>query len=129
MHQVKRPDYVKYDEEGRLSELYCKLCGSQIGGRVRVLIGKRMEDGVLSNDYIVEFKRFPNYAEGKIEFHDGSAHVTLGCKDCLTGKLDPETLDAIHQADLDQAPSEYVERYKDRISKRLIGVKRGGGIR
>lgn len=85
MEKLARPDYVVLDDRGRMIELYCKVCGQQIGGIVRL-----------------KFTRFKNYAEVKFTFDDKSNHVTNLCVDCVYDVNDsPRLMKLIHNADLD----------------------------
>lgn len=84
MKTLARPVYVVYNTAGSLTELYCKLCGTQIAG----IVGKR-------------FVRFPDYVELKFSVSDTAKHVTNLCKTCVVEADAPETLQLLYEADLD----------------------------
>lgn len=77
---------VKFDERGSIREVKCKGCGVKIAGMMisdaeplQVMMGGRLTPVVP-----MEFVHLQNYAEATVEFDDGSAHVTNGCKTCIT---------------------------------------------
>lgn len=93
---LKRPDFVTYDAEGQLDRIYCKICGAEIAGNVTRPKGS----GPQNNIMVQRFIRFPNYAEIKMLFDDGvSTHVTNGCKDCLSARMDKSLLLELYLAD------------------------------
>lgn len=82
---LARPDYCVRDKLGRMVELYCKVCGVQIG-----------------DDRAGAFLRFPKYGELKMQFSDGSKHVTNLCHDCIPIVADSRQLMMeVYYADLD----------------------------
>ena len=79
---LAKPDFAVYTQSGAIKWLYCKVCGAKIGHRDRM-----------------GFVRTPDYAEVKIRFDDGSFHVTSGCKNCLSTKMDKRILQEMYEAD------------------------------
>lgn len=118
-------DFVIYDQDGGLSRLHCKICGVVIGERTMRPIGlRRLPDGRMIERVLESFSRNHLYCEVKMSFEDGSAHVTHGCKDCLTGLTDPALLVELEQVDMENMG------LKSRNSPVLerVEFKVGGGI-
>lgn len=85
MSRLIRPDYVENDKIGRMIRLFCKVCGVEIGEYRRG-----------------NFIRHTNYAEMKIQFEDGTKHVTNMCTKCMGPVSRDKTLMiACHRADID----------------------------
>lgn len=82
--------FAEYMPNGAIKWLYCKVCGAQIGRYEQDRKG---------------FVRNSMYAEVKIQFDDGSYHVTNGCKNCIKMSLAPDTLQEMYEADCEDAPS------------------------
>lgn len=78
---LNRPDFAVYSPLGELRELYCKVCGVQIGGGPK-------------------FTRYSNYVEVKFRCNDGSDHVTTGCNKCLSRSTSKRVLTAMLVADM-----------------------------
>lgn len=92
---LKRPDFVTYDADGSLNRVYCKMCGVEIAGLVERPKGSGPKNSIM----VTKFIRFPNYAEIKMEFDDGSFHVTNGCNVCLHEELSANDLLDLYLAD------------------------------
>lgn len=92
---LKKPDYIEH-QGGIVSRVFCKMCGSTIAGMSQRPAGS----GSQINRMVTRFKRFSSYAEAKFKCNDGSFHVTNGCKACLTGLSDLETMTALLAADM-----------------------------
>jgi|SRR4249919_4089527 hypothetical protein len=128
---LKRPNYITYGDNYEIAEIFCKICGAAIGGLTSKMIGRRLDPATKKwiETEEVRFRRFGNYAELKIEFEDGSAHVTNGCSKCMHENLTPEELDALHQADLSVDKTEYPGRdlHLGRKAKGVLGIRNDGG--
>lgn len=115
-----RPNFVTYSDDGRLKELFCKICGSQIAGEQEV----RRD----TNTIVVKWARFSNYAEIKMACADGSAHVTNGCAKCLKSPLSNEMMaellaaDLVEQNDGKELPKkQIIEREPKKVVKLALG--------
>lgn len=85
MIELEKPDYIQRDSKGRVWRVFCKVCGY-------IICEQRKRT----------FWRSNIYSEMKIEWADGSAHVTNLCRNCIPlVRRDPEALMAIYQADID----------------------------
>lgn len=133
MTEIKRPSYVTFTPNGEITELFCKVCGSQIGGIEDTVQGRSLDK--TTNKWVErvvrQFRRFSGYTEMKMEFEDGSAHVTNGCNKCMTEHLNKDDLTAIYNADLDieaVAGNPHVKKLRERIPTRVVAVRVGGGI-
>ena len=114
---LKRPNYVE-EVNGVIQKLFCQVCGDQIAGVSASPIGS----GPYANKLSDSFKRFANYAEIKIEFDDGSMHVTNGCKKCLKMTMPIEQANEIYQADL----SVMGLKQDNRVPVRIVAVDTTG---
>jgi len=82
--QLARPDFILTNADGKILELYCKVCGVVTGTEVA---GR--------------FQRLRNHAEIKMRFEDGSNHVTSICHDCVSkAYASSELMQALHDADM-----------------------------
>lgn len=81
--KLQRPDYIILDAAGRVTQIFCKVCGTQIGQMNK--IGRMV--------------RTSEYIEAKIQCTDGSFHHTNGCDKCLHQSLPPSMLRKLMQAD------------------------------
>lgn len=77
--------WVKHDNRGSAREIMCKGCRTKIAG---MLISDAEPQQIVMNGKLitvagVEFTHLTEYDEALIEFDDGSAHVTSGCRKCL----------------------------------------------
>lgn len=106
---LKKPQYAIFGSRGEVVALYCKVCGVQIAHTDRR-----------------GFRRSPSYIEAKLLCDDGSAHVTSGCRRCMSLALEPETLTQMLRADMAMEPTGYSEKDKRRTAVRV--VNRGLGI-
>ena len=89
---LARPNYITYTDTGAINNIFCKQCGTPIAGFVSVPVTPTTRG--------IRWRRFPNYAEIKMEFDDGHFHVTNGCKACLSLGLSPGVLHELHNADM-----------------------------
>lgn len=124
---VKRPSYVRFGPQGELEELFCKICGTAIGGMTEQVKGKRFENGHWIEERILRFRRFHNYAELKLEFHDGSAHVTNGCRNCLHEGLTFDQMHELHLADMELDAGPHTKVCKTRSPKKVVAIRTDGG--
>jgi len=125
MKYVKTRDFARLTAEGALDRLHCKMCGRIIGETQQRTVGfKERPDGRIIERIVESFTRNNLYMEVKIAFNDGSAHVTNGCSDCLSGNLGEEIL-----AELTQADEEEQERpVSERKPIGVVKTRLGGGI-
>lgn len=125
---VLRPNYVIYDDVGAIKELFCKVCGSAIAGVQESVRGMRQtRQGLWVEERVLAWRRFPNYAELKMEFEDGSFHVTNGCRNCLTEALTNEQLHELMHADMSMEGTENAEASKERVAARIVAIRTDGG--
>ena len=92
---LMRPNYVEM-RDGQIAKLFCQVCGEQIAGLVDSPIGS----GPWAGKFTKKFKRFPQYAEVKLQMTDGCFHVTNGCHKCFV-KMSVETAQEVYEADMD----------------------------
>lgn len=127
MSKVKRPEFIVYNEDGSIKELYCKLCGSAIAGEREMSRGlKHAKDGRQYEQLVMRFARFSNYVEAKMQFEDGSFHVTNGCTNCLTPNMGPDDMKRLHEADIAAMPEGFTVRDMHRTPKRIVKVSTDG---
>jgi len=127
---VKRSKFVRFGPNGELEELFCKMCGTAIGGMTEKVKGRRFENGVWIEERILQFRRFHNYVELKMEFWDGSAHVTSGCRDCLGESLTSDQMYELHLADMEmdlEGGGSHAGICKTRVPRRVVAVRSDGG--
>jgi hypothetical protein len=79
------PNYVVEGDQRRMMVCHCKVCGTKIG-----------------EDFRGAFLRLPNYCEIKMQFIDGTNHVTNLCAECLGRGVteDLAMLSAMYDADM-----------------------------
>jgi hypothetical protein len=121
---VKCRGYIKR-KDGKVHSIQCKMCGATIADTVERTIGfevnRRGERIRVVNRQLTYL---PNYREIKIEFDDGSSHVTNGCANCLSEKLHPSILDEMHHADRTLASDEgYRKSDKERLAVGVVAVQ------
>lgn len=130
-HYVKCPDFVRFDAgSGAMVAILCKVCGTVIAGLTEETT-RRSHDraGNMIETKRVQFARFNNYAEVKIEFKDGSAHVTNICTVCLTSSIEDHELQELYEADIHVDGAGYTEKLIARKAKRIAALARNtGGI-
>jgi hypothetical protein len=117
--------FVTYGNDGQMAVLHCKICGVVIGEKQERTVGFRHgPDGRVIERVLEGFARNHLYMEIKITFEDGSAHVTNGCKNCLTGLTDGARLSELEQCDMEE------QGLKARTvsAVEVIETKIGGGI-
>lgn len=125
---VQRPRYVLQGPMGDILELFCKICGSAIAGKRTQVTGRRRTmTGEWIEDHLQTFVRFNNYGEIKIEFEDGSFHVTNGCSQCLNINLAPDVLFELHNADMDVEESIGGEIARTKTPLRVVAIRTDGG--
>jgi hypothetical protein len=124
---VQRPNYVLYGPNGELEELFCKVCGTAIGGMTEQVKGRRFEHGQWIEERILRFRRFHNYVELKMDFQDGSAHVTNGCRNCLHEGLTSDQMYELHLADMELDGAPYTIKSKARVPKGVVAIRSDGG--
>lgn len=117
---IRCEKYITYSN-GATHTLMCKVCGTVIG--TKQLQYLRDIDGGRNKIYKETFQRLANYHEIKISFTDGSAHVTNGCKTCLTRRMTPAELKQLEMCDMrnmginlpniDRTPRAVVEHLAD----------------
>src|SRR5262245_852561 len=125
MSFVKVKKFAHFNADGSLERLQCKLCGDIIGETQQRPVGRRNRpDGRIVEKIVENFARNHKYTEIKIAYDDGSAHVTNGCKRCLTGDMAVEKLDEITQVDTEDLQLPPINRKAIGVVKLLVG----GGI-
>lgn len=128
---VLRPNYVIFGPGNRIEELFCKVCGSAIAGMQSTIKGRRLDPATKQwiEEHVLEFRRFHNYAELKMQFEDGSYHVTNGCKTCLSGTLPIEKLHELHIADMLIEDMIYPgqEEHMSRVPESAVAIRTDGG--
>jgi hypothetical protein len=83
-----------------------------------------MPNGQMIERVVEGFMRNHLYCEMKIEFEDGSQHVTNGCKDCLVGLKDAAILQELEECDM----SEQKLKARSAGAIDVLEVKVGGGV-
>lgn len=131
--KLKCPDYVQFDSFGNIEHIVCKLCGTTIAGMQDMEQGKELDKKTKTwiKTVVRQFRRFPNYAEVKIEFEDGSAHVTNLCDRCAQENIEPDILKAIYNADIDMEEKQgnkHTALLRKRVPSRVVTISLGGGI-
>lgn len=129
MRALKRPEYAEIDPDGTLVALYCKVCGTAVGGIEEVVKRRRLEGDKTVETAVVKFSRFSNYAETTLLFDDGSKHVTNGCFDCLSQKLSKAIMRDLYEADVAMlgrqgADNDALERLRARRVRRMNVLRR-----
>jgi len=125
---IKRPNFVLYGPNGEMEELFCKMCGTAIMGMNEQVKGRRMgPDGKWIEERILRFRRFHNYAELKMEFWDGSAHVTNGCRDCLHEGLTFDQMYELHVCDMEMDGTLHTKINRRRVPKGITVIRHDGG--
>lgn len=125
---VKRPNYVTYGEDKSVEEIFCKVCGSPIAGMRARSAGRRLtRDRQWVELVEIRFRRLSNYTDLKIQFEDGSYHVTNGCKNCLSENLTIEQMTELHVADmlLEDWPGRDLQI--TRVPLQVVAIRRDGG--
>lgn len=126
---VKCHNFIKTDDKGALNEILCKVCGTTIAGISEVLSERKSD----SAGNVIEvrhrsFSRFHNYAELKMQFTNGSFHVTNGCSKCLSTSLKSEQLQEMYWADYFMNPTGFAPNDVNRVATKAVQVLVGGGI-
>lgn len=88
--------YVIENDVGMVSEVLCKACGEVI--RDLRPVAEPLEDDTVP----VALISLAHYTEVKIEFDDGSFHITPMCGDCAKAGWTSEALEELYGSDLDQ---------------------------
>lgn len=112
MIQLARPNFIERSSGGGITGIYCKLCGMQIAHPF--------------NNRIVYSQQ---YMEIKLQFEDGSFHVTNLCKVCAADIGDhPDKMEALYEADIaemaEQVPSlaDLSGKGAPRLYSMMVGV-------
>jgi len=122
---VKVADFAIMKPDGTLTRLHCKICGVVIGETgTRTLDRIRDPGGNIVERVMESFLRNDLYTEMKIAYDDGSAHVTNGCRTCLTTALTMDELAQLTRAD--EIDLELPHREGKPIA--IVKIKAGGGI-
>jgi len=125
---VQRPDYVIFDSEGNIKEMFCKVCGDVIAAHEDRLKERKVGwGGKIIEVRQARFTRKNNYCELKMEFQDGSAHVTNGCTKCLHPNLSTDQLYELHRADLLLDGGQHTVRNLQRVPIEAVAIRQGGG--
>jgi hypothetical protein len=117
--KLKNPyNFIKQDESGKISNLYCKGCGVEIAGTD---LRPFAMSGPKTNVFVERFMRRPIYCEAKFQLDkveivrvqdaegnyvstqarvSGGFHVVNGCRECLRMDMDLEVAQAMYLADL-----------------------------
>lgn len=122
---VKCPKFIRRDPTtGAMQAIQCKMCGDVIADTVERTVAFEM-DRAGNKVKVVnrKFTMFPNYTEAKIIFHDGTFHVTHGCRRCMTLELNTDALDEIHRADQEDSPDGYTEAERNRSAVAVTVVR------
>jgi len=126
-YHLQRPNYVIYGPNGDIEELCCKMCGSVIGSMAEQVKGRRLTPQGWVEERILRFRRHNTYAELKMEFRDGSFHVTNGCRTCLHENLTMEQLDELHCADMHQDMGAHSVPCMERYPIGIAAIRTDGG--
>ena len=110
-------------QNGIVTGLYCKGCGTKIAGMV--VDGARSHVERLSGRSVVFqtliFMHFNNYREVLIEFDDDSRHVTHLCAVCVDS-VAPADLELYYALDIEQWASEGAEIHEAWIARKPLRV-------
>lgn len=102
------PEFIQRTRTGAIKRIFCKCCGYIIAeqrGRI--------------------FWRSRVYAEIKMRFADGTAHVTQLCQGCLPKvRRNPDALMAMYNADLDDMAQDdpRIEMFREKSEPRVVAV-------
>lgn len=110
VNKLERPDYIVRRRSDRfVVAVLCKVCGTRISYF-------DPQKGIV---------RERNYAELKMQFADGSSHVTNCCTGCITRvRKDKAALVAMHRADWDDLALDgpVSDRNVNRLHPRVVKV-------
>jgi len=131
---LEYPNYISYSPGGHsIAEMRCKGCGIPIA-QVRDIETRTITESHRALDRpktirqeVRIFKRLENYTELKIEFENGTFHVTNGCAGCLIEDISVEKLRELLIADVEMSPEGFRQRDIDRVVKGVAQIKRGAG--
>jgi len=121
--------HSKIARGGYVDRVLCKLCG----GTIKHLIPDELPVEVLRvKDRTMVYHRMilaelPNYVEVKIDFDDGSAHITHICKACFKS-LQDDDLETLYVGDMQQQMAEEDAGYSEALwhfwdKRKPIGFK------
>lgn len=125
---VRVVDYAEYNDEGKLTRLVCKLCGTVMGEVVAKVINRRVQDdGRIVEQVETRFRRNQHFAELNIDLGRPYSHQTCICKKCSAGTLKPEILEELVRADaIEQRwPDDMRERVLTRKAERMTRMDMG----
>ena len=126
-NHVKCLEFVRY-EGSQIAEIFCKLCGTAIAGYTEQLIKKGVNrNGVMVETVRQKFQRHHNYGELKIQFTNGSFHVTTCCTSCLNDHIHPDALQEMYWADVIREPGSYTPNDRKRVPERVAASMKGAG--
>jgi len=127
---VRYPHYATF-EDGAVIELRCKVCGVPIAHTQQLPITTRSDNEDKKKTievHTTRFVRLPTYTELKMQFENGSYHVTNGCNKCLVDTLTPTQLQELLMADVEMAKDGFHVRDVSRIALRVVAIRGASGI-
>lgn len=124
---VKCLEFVRYEGDV-LVEILCKLCGTSIAGMTDHLVKRGTDrNGAIVEKYRQKFQRHHTYGEVKIQFTNGSFHVTTCCSKCASESLHPDALQEMYWADVNREPKAYTDNDLKRVPEKVAAVLHGAG--
>lgn len=123
LKRLRVQDYQVRNSDGFVTKVLCKRCGDVIR-EVRP-VAEPFEDGTVP----VALVTLSHYAEVKIAFDDGSAHITAACLTCARKGWTEDDLEALYSADLEQwiieeQGPELVNRWAERKPLKVVAISR-----
>lgn len=114
--KVNYPECTQKTRNGAIRRIFCKCCGY-----------------IISEQRGRTFWRSRIYAEIKIRFADGTAHVTHICRQCIPEvQRDKQALMDLYNADLDEMVLEdpRMEMFRDKSEPKIVAIDtKARGIR
>jgi hypothetical protein len=125
--RIQASSYVKRDPgTGAVVSLQCKVCGDTIADtQDRTTAYEVTRSGERVKVVKRQYVHFANYTEAKIEFTDGSFHITNGCDKCLTAHMSLAVVKEMYRADQEDSPDGYTDIEQAREPARIVRVVRG----
>lgn len=93
---LKKKKFVKYNADGMMEKIFCKVCGDPIAAMQMVPAGSGRDAMKMEK----RFRRFNNYTEAKLELTDNNFHVTNCCRNCIAFGTDRKQLTEMYKADM-----------------------------